>query len=64
MQNSDALRRESAESHSAAVMPRFKRGIQYAVTSRMATNRLWNLDRPVKPGDDAVVRCQSTLFEI
>jgi hypothetical protein len=50
MQNSDALRRESAESHSAAVMPRFKRGIQYAVTSRMGTNRLWNTGSPGQAG--------------
>src|SRR5260370_37975516 len=40
------------------VMPRFKRGIQYAVTSRASDNRLWNtLDRPVRPGDDISICC-------
>jgi hypothetical protein len=40
------------------VMPRFKRGIQYAVTSRMNANVSGILDRPVKPGDD--VRASSS----
>ena len=34
--------RENAESRSLIVMPRFKRGIQYAVMPRTSTNRLWN----------------------
>src|SRR5258708_15707585 len=32
------------------VMPRFKRGIQYAVTSRISTNRLWNTGSPRPTG--------------
>jgi len=28
------------------------RGIQYAAAHRFNHNRLWILDRPVKPGDD------------
>jgi hypothetical protein len=40
-------------------MPRFKRGIQYAVTSRVGTAVSGILGRPVKPGDDT-----EWLFEI
>src|SRR6202051_4184755 len=32
------------------VMPRFKRGIQYAVTSRISTNRRWNTGSPGQAG--------------
>jgi hypothetical protein len=46
VQNSGAPRREKAESRSQIVMPRFKRGIQYAVMSRIMTNRLWNTGSP------------------
>lgn len=37
---------------SVAVMPRFKRGIQYAAAFGSSTNVSGLLDRPVKPGDD------------
>jgi hypothetical protein len=36
----------------SAVMPRFKRGIQYAAASRVGTTASGILDRPVKPDDD------------
>ena len=39
------------------VMPRFKRGIQYAVMSRVSATVSGILDRPVKPGDDAGASC-------
>ena len=35
-------------------MPRLDRGIQYAAAHPLSHNRLGVLDRPVKPGDDAV----------
>ena len=41
------------------VMPRFRRGIQYAETSRQARTVSGILDRAVKPGDDVG---KSTLF--
>jgi hypothetical protein len=50
------LRREDAESRSPIVMLRFKRGIQYAVTSRASTAVSGILDRPVKLGDDDGIR--------
>src|SRR5450631_1931855 len=40
-------------------MPRFRRGIQYAVTSRVSRNRLWNTGSPGQAGR----RRQSKLFE-
>jgi hypothetical protein len=50
-------RRGNAESHSSLVMPRFMRGIQYAVTSRKDAAVPGILDRPVEPGDDVRVSC-------
>jgi hypothetical protein len=39
------------------VMPRFMRGIQYAVTFRVGTAVSGILDRPVEPGDDVRASC-------
>jgi hypothetical protein len=36
----------------SAVMPRFKRGIQYSRGFSLSTNASGILGRPVKPGDD------------
>jgi len=47
MQDSGASRCEKAESRSPVVMPRFKRGIQYAVMSRTGTTVSGIRDRPV-----------------
>jgi hypothetical protein len=47
MQTSGASRREKAESRSLVVMPRFRRGIQYAVMSRTSTSVSGIRDRPV-----------------
>ena len=55
METSDASRRENAESYSPVVMPRFKRGIQYAVTSRVNANRLWNTGSSAFADDDGRV---------
>jgi hypothetical protein len=46
MHNSDAWRRKKVEWHSSTVMPRFRRGIQYAVTSHASTSCLWNTGSP------------------
>src|SRR6202041_466316 len=59
LHDSGASRRGNAELYSSAVMPRFMRGIQYAVTSRMSANRLWNTGSPGQAGR----RRQSRLFE-
>jgi hypothetical protein len=56
--------RENAESRSLIVMPRFKRGIQYAVLSRIGRTVSGILDRPVKPGDDARAGCLTIESEI
>ena len=58
-QTSDASRREIVESRSSVVMPRFTRGIQYAVTFRIKANRLWNTGSPGQAGR----RRQSKLLE-
>jgi hypothetical protein len=55
--DSGASRRGNAELYSSAVMPRFMRGIQYAVTSRMSATVSGILDRTVRPGDDAGAGC-------
>jgi hypothetical protein len=53
-------RRENAWPRSSIVMPRFMRGIQYAVTSRKSTSRLRNTGSPGQAGR----RRQGKLFEI
>ena len=58
------LRRGDAESRSPIVMPRFMRGIQYAVTSRVITAVSGILDRPVRPGDDNRVSCLTIKSEL
>jgi hypothetical protein len=61
LHNSGATRRGNALSHSSVVMPRFKRRIQYAATSRTyAHERLWNTGSPGQAGR----RRLSKLFEI
>jgi hypothetical protein len=52
-------RRGIAESCFSIVMPRFKRGIQYAVTSRVRAYRLWDTGSPGQAGR----RRQSKLFD-
>jgi hypothetical protein len=62
-QNSGASRREIVETcimETRIVMPRFTRGIQYAVASRINTNRLWNTGSSGQAGR----RRGSKLFEI
>ena len=51
------------ELHSLIVMPRFMRGIQYAVMSRNRNELSGILDRPVKPGDDTRVSGLKTESE-
>src|SRR5882757_9475569 len=53
-------------SGACAVVPRFKRGIQYAAASRLDLRRLWNTGRiqPVKPGDDVRRAADDTSAEI
>ena len=38
-----------------AVMPRVKRGIQYAAARRIESRDRGLLDRPVKPGEDTLL---------
>ena len=47
MHSSGAIRAARSRRHAfSIVMPRFKRGIQYAAMSLMSTNRLWNTGSP------------------
>ena len=55
-----AFRAAGMRSCVSIVMPRFKRGIQYAVASHISRNRLWNTGSPGQTGR----RHLSMLFEI